>query len=80
MHASNAVGNPSHRPPWKGECRDYLARAAREIIERHCGVLTLPNLRRGIAAVLDAGRISAMLDEAEAEVIELPRRMSHVPA
>jgi hypothetical protein len=49
----HSVKNPKHRAAWKGRCRDYLARKAKEIIERHCGTLSEADLRRAVAAVLD---------------------------
>jgi hypothetical protein len=53
----HSIHNPRNRPGWKGECRDYLARKAREIIEQHCNLhhmqISKPNLRRAVAAVLD---------------------------
>jgi hypothetical protein len=51
------VENPTNRPRLKGECRDYLARKAKEIIERHSkrNSVECPkgiDLRLAIAAVL----------------------------
>jgi hypothetical protein len=48
-----SVENPRHRPDVKGRSRDYLAQKAKEIIERYCGPLPPPDLRRAVAAVLE---------------------------
>lgn len=48
-----APKNPKHRPAWVSGCRNYLARKAKEILERHSPKLPAADLRRAVAAVLD---------------------------